>query len=206
VPSRPVVVPRTVIVNRGYYRPYYYRPYYRFVPRVSVGIGLWAGYPIAWSSYYSAPYAYGYPSYGPYPYGYPPPPPAGYPYGAYPSTAYPPSTYPPNGTYPSGTYPQTPAPDSPSYNEPDSVDVQPGAAPADSGGVSLEVSPATASVFIDGKYMGTAAEFGPNTQPLGLPPGRHQIEIRAEGYESMTFDADVKAGEVTPYQASLQRR
>ena len=52
--SRPVYVPRTVVVNRGYYRPYSYptRPYLRFAPRISLGIGLWAGYPVSWSGYY----------------------------------------------------------------------------------------------------------------------------------------------------------
>ena len=79
--THPVYVPRTgprtVIVNRGYYRPYsYYRPYYRFVPRISLGIGLWAGYPVTWSGYYWSgyPYAYGSPyPYDPYYNGYPPP-------------------------------------------------------------------------------------------------------------------------------------
>jgi hypothetical protein len=170
---------------------------------VSLGIGLWAGYPFAWTSYY--PYAYGYSAYSPY-YGYPPPPPVSYPYGSDPSTAYPsyPSNYPPSGYAPPSA--ATPVPQ-PSYgSQPDTVDVQPGDAAADSGGISIDVDPPTASVFIDGKYMGTGTDFGPNAQPLGLTPGRHRVEIRAEGYQSMSFDADVKAGEVTPFTASLQRR
>jgi hypothetical protein len=240
--SRPVYVPRTVIVNRGYYRPYtYYRPYYRFAPRISLGIGLWAGYPVSWSGYYWSgyPYSYGYP-YPAYPYynGYPAPsypygtyPPANYPYppsnypsandpsnypsanypsGNYPSANYPSSNY-PSGNYPSANYPSASSPDNSGYADdgrgnPDTVDVRPGAAPATSGGVSFEIDPPTASVFIDGKYMGTGADFGPNVQPLGLTTGRHRVEIRAEGYESMSFDADVAAGEVTPYKASLRRR
>jgi PEGA domain len=198
--SRPVIVPRTVIVNRGYYRPYYYRPYYRFVPRINLGIGLWAGYPVAWPSYYYGyPYSYGYP-YHPY-YGYPPAPSAGYPYGTYPSTQYPASSY------PSTAYPSNES-SSQAYSgeAPDTVDVEPGSAPENTGGVSFDIDPPTASVFVDGKYMGTGAEFDPNSQPLGLTPGRHRVEIRAEGYQSMTFDADVKSGEVIPYKASLQRR
>jgi hypothetical protein len=223
--SRPVYVPRTVIVNRGYYRPYsYYRPYYRFVPRISLGIGVWAGYPVAWSGYYWPGYssAYGSPyPYDPYYNGYPPT--ASYPYGTYPSTGYPsasypssnyPSNYPPS-SYPSSNYPSTAYPNayppddraqSSTGGAPDSVDVEPGAAAANSGGLSLEIDPPTASVFVDGRYMGTGADFGPNLQPLGLTSGRHRVEIRAEGYESMTFDTDVAAGQVTPYKASLRRR
>jgi len=47
----------------GYgYRPYYYsRPYYSFRPRVSIGFGLWLGYPVGYP-YYS--YGYGSPAYG----------------------------------------------------------------------------------------------------------------------------------------------
>jgi len=47
----------------------FYRPYYAFRPRLSLGFGLWAGYPIAY------PYGYSDPYYNPYGYGY------GYGYG-----------------------------------------------------------------------------------------------------------------------------
>jgi hypothetical protein len=53
--------------------------------------------------------------------------------------------------------------------------------------------------------VGTAATFGPTSQPLGLIPGRHHIEVRAAGYRTMTFDADVRSGQVIPYQGTLQR-
>jgi hypothetical protein len=60
-------------------------------------------------------------------------------------------------------------------------------------------------VFVDGTYMGTAGEFGATTEPLGLTAGRHHVEIRGAGYRTMTFDADVRPGEVIPYQGTLQR-
>jgi hypothetical protein len=83
--------------------------------------------------------------------------------------------------------------------------VQPGRGRADTGGVSFEITPGTAEVFIDGSYIGTAGEFTPTTQPLGLTPGRHQIEIRAPGYRTMQFDADVVAGQVIPFQGAMER-
>jgi len=46
--------------------------------------------------------------------------------------------------------------------------------------------------------------FDPTSQPLGLTPGRHHIEIRAAGYQTMAFDADVTAGRMIPYQGTLQ--
>jgi hypothetical protein len=70
--------------------------------------------------------------------------------------------------------------------------------------VSFEVTPDTAEVFVDGSFAGAAVSFGPRSQPLGLNVGRHHIEIRASGYRTMTFDADVQAGQVIPYQGTLQ--
>jgi hypothetical protein len=73
------------------------------------------------------------------------------------------------------------------------------------GGISFEITPASAAVFVDGAYMGTAGEFGVRAEPLGLDGGRHHVEIRAQGYRTMTFEADVRPGEVIPYQGTLQR-
>ena len=83
--------------------------------------------------------------------------------------------------------------------------MQPGQDRADTGGVSFEIVPTTAQVFVDGSPVGTVGEFTPTTQPLGLTPGRHRIEIRSPGYQTMEFDADVVAGQVIPYQGTMQR-
>jgi len=177
----------------GYAHYHFARPYYAFRPYVSLGFGLWAGFPVAY------PYAYGY-YYPPAYYGYSAPaygapyPPASYPYtasgypaapsAAYPTTAYPPPAYP---------------------AESGSIGVQQGHAQDNTGGVSFDISPSTAQVFVDGSYVGTAGEFGPSTQPLGLPAGRHRIEVREQDYQTITFNADIVAGQVVPYQGSMQR-
>jgi hypothetical protein len=199
------VLPRSGFYYRPSYSGYYnYRPYYTFRPHVSLGIGLWAGYPIGWSAYF----AYGYPYYN----GYYPAAPSYYGgYYGYPSPSYPPNyyddpptstapNYPPNTSDYGSTYPQQP------QQGAGSIAVQPGNAQQPSGGVTFEITPGNASVFVDGTYMGTGGEFGPTTQPLGLSVGRHHVEIRAEGYRTMSFDADVTAGQVTPYRAELQRQ
>jgi PEGA domain len=174
---------------------HFYRPYYTFRPRFSLGFGLWAGYPIAYPYPYYYGYGYGYPYYDSYvdP-GYYPPPAYGY--------ANPSSAYPPANNYPqqdqrlsgqSGRY-ESDAPRG-------SVTAQPGTA---SGGISFEISPATAEVDIDGAYVGRVSELGPNTQPLALTPGRHHVEIRADGYQTLSIDADVIADQVVPYQGTMQ--
>jgi hypothetical protein len=214
VSPRVVVSPRVfgpsrVIVSRGYYQPYYRpfyrpvfysRPYYSFRPHFTLGIGLSIGYPFAWSDYY-AYYPYGYPVYAPpayYPPSYYPPayPSSPYPSSAYPSTPYPSSSYPSSSYPPDGYYSQPPS---------GSTTVQPDASNTATGGVSIEVTPSSASIFVDGTYMGRASDFGATAQPLGLTSGRHHVEIRAEGYRTMTFDANVVAGQVTPFRATLQR-
>lgn len=173
--------------SRGYgyygYRGYgYYQPYYAFRPRYSLGFGLWVGFPVGYPYGYFS-YGYGYPYSYPYAYGYP----YGYayPYG-YP---YPyPYANPPSGsqTAPQGGY------TSPSVRA--------------SGGVSFEITPDTAEVFVDGAYVGTVGEFSPTSQPLILSPGRHHLEVRAQNYQSMVFDTDVVAGQVVPYQGTMQPR
>jgi hypothetical protein len=208
----------------------FYRPYYSFRPRFSLGFGLWVGYPIA----YSYPYYYGYPYSGGYWYysgGVPYYSDYSY-YGADPYYGV--STYPndrdvygsyypaptssnpvmktygnpvvsPSATYPPANYPTTGAPQ-PGSSGPDpglgSITAEPG---APSGGVSFEISPSTADVYIDGKYAGRVSDLGPTTQPLALTPGRHHIEIRAAGYQTQAFDADITAGQVLPYQGTMLR-
>src|SRR5437773_7971703 len=194
-PRGPVghVAPR--IVGRvGVVAPYGFgRPYYTFRPRVSLGFGLWVGFPVSYPYYYPGygyrypyiPYAYGPYAYGPYPYA--PPYPYAYPYRA-------PAYYPPSG-YPSANYPPL---------APGSVAVQPGQAESESGGVIFEITPNTAAVYVDGKYVGIVANFAPTAQPLTLPPGRHHLEVHSPGYETMAFDADVTPGQVIPFQGTLQ--
>jgi hypothetical protein len=179
--------------SRGYggygYAPLrFYSPYYYFRPRISLGFGLFAGFPV--------PYYYSY--YDPFYYGY------GYPY-AYPSSGY---AYPPQAYYPAPGYPaadpQQQPQQQPQYQPaPGSVGVQPGQ--SSMGGVSFEITPATAEVFVDGQSVGTVGQFTPTSQPLGLTPGRHNIDVRAQGFQTMSIDVDIMAGQVIPYRGAMQR-
>jgi hypothetical protein len=188
-----VVSPRVVVGARPYVvRPYvfsrpryvrYARPYYVFRPRVSIGFGVWAGYPVPYPAYgYAVPYPY--PVYVPSPY------PA--PYPQYPAQ-----------------YPQYPA-QAPQYpaQTPQQYPVQPPSgtvSPSAIGGVSFDFTPSNAAVYIDGQYQGEVGQFTADSQPLSLSPGRHHVEIQATGYVPMAFDVDIIAGQVIPYQGSLRR-
>ena len=73
------------------------------------------------------------------------------------------------------------------------------------GGMSFDVTPATAELFVDNMRVGPVGQFTPTTQPVGLPAGYHHIEIRTPGYQTMGFDLDIVAGEVTPFQGTMER-
>lgn len=166
------------------------RPFYAFRPRFSLGFGLWAGFPVAYPYYYD--YSYAYP-YAPYPYAsaYPYPYPAtsyGYPASAYPASGY------PAATYPTQSYAQQ------AYQSSGLNDAQ----RQDAGGVSFEITPSTARVIVDGTEVGSVAEFSPTATPLTLTLGRHHIELRAAGYQTMAFDAEILAGQVIPYRGEMQ--
>jgi hypothetical protein len=70
------------------------------------------------------------------------------------------------------------------------------------GGLSFDITP-IAAVFIDGKYVGTVEDFSPTEQPLTLAPGRHHIDVRAQGYETVSFDITGIPGQVIPYQGTM---
>jgi len=120
----------------------------------------------------------GYPYYFGYPYYY------GYPYHYA-------SPYP----YVYGSAPSTYSLQSPSYSS---------SCTQTNGALSFEITPPNAEVWVDGTYVGVVADFAPTGKPLELTPGRHAVEIRASGYRTIAFDADLVAGEVLPYQGSMQ--
>jgi hypothetical protein len=83
--------------------------------------------------------------------------------------------------------------------------VQPGQRSTNVGGVSFDITPDTAEIFVDGSFVGTVGQFTPSTRPLDLATGHHRIEIRASGYRTLTFDEDIVAGQVLPFQGAMER-
>jgi hypothetical protein len=73
------------------------------------------------------------------------------------------------------------------------------------GGVSLDIQPADAQVFVDGEYFGVVADFSPYEAPLTLPAGRHHIDLEAPGFAPLSFDLTVVPRQVIPYQGTLSR-
>jgi hypothetical protein len=74
---------------------------------------------------------------------------------------------------------------------------------AETGGLRLEVKPDSAQVFVDGAYAGIVDDFDGHFQHLDLTPGTHHIEVRAPGYEPLSFDVAIQADHTTHYKGSL---
>ena len=71
------------------------------------------------------------------------------------------------------------------------------------GGVSFDITPANANIWVDGVYMGRVNDFSPLQAPLTLRAGLHHIEIAADGLRPLSFDMTVVAGQIIPYQGRL---
>jgi monoamine oxidase len=57
--------------------------------------------------------------------------------------------------------------------------------------------------YVDGDFIGYASDFGPEQMPLTLLSGRHHVDLAAPGYQDVSFDITVVAGQVIPYQGTL---
>jgi hypothetical protein len=82
----------------------------------------------------------------------------------------------------------------------------PDALPADEqpyGYLQLQVMPATAEVLVDGYYVGSVDDVRRMGTGRALEPGPHRVELRAPGYENVTFDVRVVPDETIVYRRDL---
>jgi PEGA domain len=76
---------------------------------------------------------------------------------------------------------------------------------AASGGLRLQIRPASAAVYVDGRYAGRVNEFDGNSERLVLTPGSHSVIVRAPGYEPLEIETRTHAGETRIYRGTLSR-
>jgi hypothetical protein len=72
------------------------------------------------------------------------------------------------------------------------------------GSIKLKVKPREAEVYVDGYYMGQVDDFDGVFQRLDLEAGAHRIEIRASGYQPLTFEVRVAPGRAITYNGELR--
>ena len=73
------------------------------------------------------------------------------------------------------------------------------------GELRLKIKPREAQVFVDGYYVGIVDDFDGVFQRLHLESGPHRIEVRAPGYETLTFDVQIRFDETTKFEGDLRR-
>ena len=77
-------------------------------------------------------------------------------------------------------------------------------APDSSGILLLDVEPRIAQIYVDGFYIGTVEDFERTGVPLSA--GRHRVEVRAAGYETLTIPVEIAArsdGQPTRFRGVL---
>jgi len=74
------------------------------------------------------------------------------------------------------------------------------------GAIKLKVKPRQADVYVDGYYAGAVDDFDGTFQKLKLEPGPHRIEIRLEGYETLSFEVRILPDKTLTYKGQLQKR
>jgi PEGA domain len=72
------------------------------------------------------------------------------------------------------------------------------------GALDLRVKPATASVYVDGRFVGTSAELAALEHGLAVEAGEHRIDVVAPGFKARTVHVTVENGAVQQVVVELE--
>ena len=75
--------------------------------------------------------------------------------------------------------------------------------PSGSAYLKTKVDPGRAGVFVDGKYVGPAANFGASRK-YALPPGEHKIKLVEPRYEDVDTTVTLTAGKTTVVSQTMK--
>jgi len=73
------------------------------------------------------------------------------------------------------------------------------------GQLELELQPPDASVYLDGRLLGSGQELADLHAGLIVDPGAHSLSMVRPGYEEQRLDFDVESGQTVSLQVTLQR-
>jgi hypothetical protein len=73
------------------------------------------------------------------------------------------------------------------------------------GRVALQVLPEDASVYLDGRFVGTGGELARLHAGLIVDPGSHRLEVVRPGYDTQETQFEVEAGEEVTVEVDLER-
>ena len=76
---------------------------------------------------------------------------------------------------------------------------------ATTGTLRIKANVATAKVYIDKAFAGTVEEFNGLGNHLEIDGGRHVVELRADGYKTISKEIEVKIGKTQTARFSLKK-
>ena len=79
------------------------------------------------------------------------------------------------------------------------VGSRPPAGESTSGYLRLEITPADAAIYLNGRFSAVAG----GSQVIPLPPGRHQVEVVKPGYTSYSTEVEISPGKESSLKISL---
>lgn len=69
--------------------------------------------------------------------------------------------------------------------------------------LKLKIKPNRAAVFLDGKYVGHAAEFGGKFRSMKISPGKHRLRVELAGYRTFDTEVNLLAEQTTEVKTEL---
>ncbi len=82
--------------------------------------------------------------------------------------------------------------------------LSPGAfAPDVTSELKLNVEPGRAAVFLDGKFVGHASDFGGALHSMLISPGRHRVKVELPGYRPFETEVNLLAGQKLEVKSEL---
>jgi len=69
--------------------------------------------------------------------------------------------------------------------------------------LKLAIEPSRAAVFLDGKFVGHAGEFGGALHSMLISPGKHTIKVELPGYRTFETEVNLIAGQKSEVKTEL---
>jgi len=75
----------------------------------------------------------------------------------------------------------------------------------DPGFAKVSVLPSDASVYLDGRFLGTGGDLARRDGRVTLDPGKHRLQVRRPGYRDKDIEFVVQAAETTALDVALEQ-
>lgn len=75
--------------------------------------------------------------------------------------------------------------------------------PKETATLKLTIEPGRAAVFLDGKYVGHASEFGGSFHSMDIATGKHEIKVELPGYRTYETQVNLVRGQKAEVKTEL---